>query len=594
MKLVVPCINDLLETDAHLMQLAQFLGISCETLFLDRGTQCHAEYIEKAITKQAHCLVVNPQVIKEWTGGTVSADLITCLLSRFPYLLVHGFTGDPAEENLIRLLSAQRLLSAPCPADSGHHYEVASDSREICGAFAGLSFGPINALNDRVFSGEIDDFPGKTLIAIGGAPFMMVMKQQKTEIVFLGSTDTLDLNHEIGNAPLAEYFSRFVPHAMALRHMFGEYSWHPRENHASLIIDDPLLRPRHGFLQFEELLRLMDKYNFFTTIAFIPYNYRRNARRTVEMFKENRSRFGICFHGNDHSWAELASTDTAHLNDLLRTAEARMDIFRKDAGFSCNKVMVFPQGRFSREAMKVLKSRNFLAAANSTPHPSKLPVKLSVGELSQPAVLRWEGFPLFLRSAMRPTKQDMAFSVFFGKPVLIEEHHEIFRRPETVAEAATTVNSVVPQIHWSDLETAVCNSILQRRMSNGTYHVRAYSGTVRIVNDRATSQRFLIEWNHTGPCLSVGQVLQDGTPLPSYEIDESGIRISVSLAARSVSTFSVVYRNDNSGGARPGFSWNARVFIRRRIAEVNDNFISKNQYIGPLTKTLRHRVRKGK
>jgi hypothetical protein len=594
MKLVVPHTGELLASDARLIRLAQFLGISCEILFLDRETQHDAEFIEKALTNRDACLVVNPQIIKAWTGGVLSADLISCLVSRFPYLLVYGFTGDPSEENLIRGLSADRLHSSRRIADSDHHYEIAPDSREICGAFAGLSFGPVNPLNDRVFCGDVDDLPGRVLISIGGGAFMMVMKHDQAKILFLASADTVDVDHEIGDAPLGEYFSRFLPHAMALRYIFGEYCWHPREHHASLIIDDPLLRPRYGFLDFEELLHLMEKYNFFTTIAFIPHNYRRNSKRVMQLFNENRSRFGICFHGNDHTLAELASTDVSHLNTILRVAEVRMNDLHQAAGLHCSKVMVFPQGKFSAEAMKVLKSRNFLAAANSRPIPSKCSVKLSLAELSQPAVLRWGGFPLFLRKSVRFTKQDIAFNVFFGRPILVEEHHEVFRQPENVAQAAVTINSVVPEIHWSDLETVASSSILQRRMSDGTYHVRAYSGTVRIANDRECSQRFIIEWNHPRDSVAVERVLRDGVTSYPSEVRDSRIRLSVVLAPGNSCTFSVVYRNDDSRYVNLGFRWDAKVFVRRRVAEMMDNYVSKNQFVSTLTKTLRQRVRRGK
>lgn len=594
MKLVVPHAGELLAADTRLIRLAEFLGISCEVLFLDTGVQHHAEYLEKTLTNQSYCLVVNPQVIKSWTGGGLPADLISCLTARFPYLLVHGLTGDPSEENLIRGLSAGRLYSAGHTTDSGHRYEIASDSREICGAFGGLSFGPVKPLNDRVFCGDINNLPGRVLISIGGSPFMTVMKQDRAEIMFLASADIVDVNSEVGDAPLNEYFSRFVPHAMALRYIFGEHCWHPREHHASLIVDDPLLRARYGFLDFEELLQLMKKYNFFTTIAFIPHNYRRSSKQIVQLFNENRNRLGICFHGNDHTLAELASTDASHLNCILQIAEGRMNDFHRTAGLPCSKVMVFPQGKFSVEAMKVLKSRNFLAAANSRPSPSKSSVKLSLAEVCQPAVLRWEGFPLFLRSTVRLTKQEIAFNDFFGRPILVEEHHEVFRQPGNVAQAAIAINSVVPGIHWSDLETVVSNSILQRRMTDGTCHVQAYSGTVRIANDRECSQRFILEWNYPSDCVAVEKVLRDGATNHPYEVDDSRIRLSVALAPDTSCTFSVVYRNDDSGHVNPGFRWDAKVFVRRRVAEMMDNYVGKNQFISTLTKTLRQRVRRGK
>ena len=199
---------------------------------------------------------------------------------------------------------------------------------------------------------------------------MAAVKRDKTEILFLASEDTADVDAEIGYAPMSDYFSRLIPHAMALRQIFGEECWRPGEPHASIIIDDPLLQRDYGYLNFEFLLRLTQEYNFHTTIAFIPHNYRRNSARIIRMFRENSDRLSICFHGNDHTEAELASTDTALLNTMLGIAEERMNTHEQMTGLRCDKVMVFPQGRFSVEAMEVLKSRNFHAAVNTAHVPS--------------------------------------------------------------------------------------------------------------------------------------------------------------------------------------------------------------------------------
>jgi hypothetical protein len=591
MKLILPHTGELQAADTRLARLAQFLGISWEPLLLDKQVQHHAEYIEKAVPNQACCFVVNPRVIRDWTGDVLSADLVSCLGSRFPYLLVHGLTTDSFVEGMIAALSGGRLQSAHPVPDRGQLYEIAANSREVCGAFSGLSFGPINSANDRILSVGAADPAIRTLISIGGRPFMALVKRDNTEILFLASEDTADVNAEVGYAPLSDYFSRLIPHAMALRLIFGEECWSPREHHASIIIDDPLLRRNYGFLNFESLLRLMEEYNFYTTIAFIPHNYRRNSQQVLQIFRKNRSRFGICFHGNDHTAAELASTDTSRLNTMIRIAEDRMNAHHRATGLHCDRVMVFPQGDFSVEAMKVLKSRNFSAAVNTVPYPKERPVALTLGELAQPAILRYGGFPLFLRRPIRQTKsQDVAFNLFFGRPVLIVEHHDVFRRPETLVEMALTINSIAPEIHWSNLERAVINSILGRRTPDGIFNIRAYSGVVRIANDRNSMERFSVEWGHSRQCPSVEQVLQDGTPSRSFEVDDCGIRLSVDLAPGSSQTLSVVYRNDYASTGNLGSQWKTKAFLRRRLSEVRDNYVSKNRYLMALAQTLQRRM----
>jgi hypothetical protein len=591
--LVVPYIGELQPVDIRLIRVAEFLGISCETLSLANVAE-HAEFLKTTVPDRRSCFVVNPQVMKEWVGpGGIPADLVAFLLSRFPHLLVHGLRMGGFDTEMVAALSRGRVHSVHAIDGVNSLYEVARNSPDICGAFSGLSFGPTNPANDQVFSCISGDPAIRTLISIGGDSFMVVLEQEGSEIFFLGSEDIADLDAEVGDSPVIEYFSRLVPHAMALRHMFGEECWRPCQSYASVIIDDPLLKRRYGYLNFESLQCLMRQHHFHTTVAFIPHNFRRSSAQVTRMFRENRACFALCFHGNDHTGAEFASTDKALLNTLLATAEDRMSAHHDTTGLACDKVMVFPQGNFSVEAMQVLRSRNFYAAVNTVPHPTGHPVRLTIRELAQPAVLRYGGFPLFLRKPSRQMENhDIAFDVFFGRPVLIVEHHEIFQSPGALAEAVSRINAVDPKVCWTNLENVVSNSILKRRGPDGTVHVRAYSGTVRISNESNCVERYSIEWNCVGLCPPVEQVLRDGTRVSCFENEDGTIRVSIELFPGDSHTFSVVYRNDHIEIKNLGLRWNAEAFLRRRLSEVRDNYLSKNPRVLAAAKTLQRGLRR--
>ena len=572
-----------------MVRLAEFFGIPCETIALARVAE-HAEFLAKAVPDQGSCFVVNPQVLKEWVGlDGIPTNLIECLLSRFTHLVVHGLRVNAFDTELVVALSQGRLKSVEAIDGECSAYAIARNSKDICEEFSGLSFGPVNPVNDHILSLGSSDPAVRQLISIGDRPFMAAVKTEGAEILFVASEDVADLNTEVGRAPLAEYFSRFVPHSMALRYVAGDECWRPSKAHASIIIDDPILRKSYGFLNFGALLRLADQHNFHTTIAFIPHNFRRNSPRLTRIFQENSARLSICFHGNDHTQGEFASTDEVLLNSLLFVAEKRMTLFRQMTGLHCDRVMAFPQGRFSREAMKVLKAHNFCAAVNSIPYPAQEMVRLTIGELAQPAVLRYEGFPLFLRECIGGTKdQDIAFDLFFGRPVLIVEHHDLFEHPEPLIEIAARINSMAPEIHWSNLATVVSNSILTRRTPDGTHHVRAYSGTVRIVNDSESIRRYAIEWGDCCYGASIEDVLMDGTHCP-FEIDDAGLRISVELTPDNSRLFSLVYRNDQATARSLGLRWKVRALLRRRLSEFRDNYLSKNQRILAAAKVFQRR-----
>jgi hypothetical protein len=576
-----------------MLRLAEFLGIPCEALALAKVSE-QTEFLEKTVPDECSCFVVNPQVMEEWVGVSgIPADMVSFLLSRFPHLLVHGLRVGAFDTEMVAALSRGRLQSVDAIDGERPVYAIAKASKQICEAFSGLSFGPVNPVNDHVFSTSGSDPAVQELILIGGRPFMAAVKLEGAEILFVASEDVADLSADVGAAPLAEYFSRLVPHAMALRYTAGDECWRPCMAHASIIIDDPLLRKTYGFLNFESLLGLADQYNFHTTVAFIPHNFQRSSSRITRMFQKNAARLSICFHGNDHTEGEFASTDLALLNTLLQIAEDRMNLHHQTTGVPCDRVMVFPQGSFSIEAMRALRFHNFYAAVNTVPHPAEQPVRLTIAELAQPAVLRYGGFPLFIRKPIRQTERhDIAFNLFFGRPVLIVEHHEIFQRPQSLVEIAARINAVSPEIHWSNLATAVANSILTRRAPDGTHQVRAFSSTVRIANDSNSIKRYSIKWGGASDRASIEQVLMDGKPCVDFDIDDTGLRLAVELTPGSSRTFSLVHQNVQAMAKNLGLPWNARAFLRRRLSEVRDNHLSKNRYVLAAAKTLQQRFLK--
>jgi hypothetical protein len=591
-KLIVPFIDKMRGVDARLIRLAEFLGVTWEPLPLAKSVKQYGKYLETAIRDSQSCCVVNPSVMKEWVDAdSLPDELVSFLTQHFPYLLVHAVRPESFDTQVAVALSGGRLQAVREVEQAARSYQISGECKDVCESFAGLSFGPVNSANDRVFVTDSVLPAVRRLISIGGDAFMAAVRQEKADILFVGSEDVADLDAEIGDTSPTKDFSRLLPHAMALRRIFGEECWRPCEQHASVIVDDPLLRPTYGFLNFDHLLELMTRHKFQTTVAFIPHNFRRNSARITRMFRENAAYFSLCFHGNDHTGAEFASTDPVLLNTMLQIAEQRMDQHSKQTGLECDRVMVFPQGNFSAEAMAVLRSRNFDCAVNTVSHPTHQLVRLTLGEIAQPAVLRYEGFPLFLRKSSADTQSpDIAFNLFFGRPTFIVEHHDVFRHPECLVDAVSRINAVSPEIRWSSLSSAASGATLRRRSADSTFQVRAYSRNVRVSNISDSAEHFAIEWREFGPESSVEQVLMDGKPCEFFVSDKTGVRLSVELGPYTAATFSMVYSNALTTLEGLGFQRNVWAILRRRLSETRDNYISKNAPMTAAAKMLRRRL----
>ena len=244
------------------------------------------------------------------------------------------------------------------------------------------------------------------------------------------------------------------------------------------------------------------------------------------------------------------------------------------------------------EAMDALNSHNFDAAVNTVPHPRQQEVRLTLREVAQPAVLRYSGFPLFLRkNSLRTQATEIAFKLFFGIPILIVEHHDIFKEPQSLIDAVSRINAAAPGIRWSSAGKAVRGSVLGRRVSGEKLQLRAYARTVRIENSFVSPEQIVIEWNYPGVPLSFEGVLRNGVPCTDFELSNSQVRVSAELQPGTSEVFSIRHRQPNATLVRMSFSYSTRAFVRRRLSEIRDNYISKSPSLLAAAKTLRRASR---
>jgi hypothetical protein len=209
-------------------------------------------------------------------------------------------------------------------------------------------------------------------------------------------------------------------------------------NYAAIIIDDPLLQENYGFLNYCKLLSLMDKHNFHTTIAFIPWNYNRTDKNIATLFRERPDRFSMCVHGCDHTRGEFGSKDVNHLNQIVKLATSRMIEHEKRTGVHFDRVMVFPQGIFSNESLDVLKNNDYLAAVNT----EALPIN---GNITS-------NFPFFLRY----TPENAATHVL--NPMFIVLHHDYFKDGyANLVKFVDELNIRMKNIRWDSVGNIIRN-----------------------------------------------------------------------------------------------------------------------------------------
>ena len=582
MKLWVPIVGKPDPVDERLVRLANFIGIETEWLRLQQDT------LPLALPIAGASIAVNPAVWSRIAGPSAVADWLRASGAQ---LLVYALRPEPYAGALIASLSSGHISGVAVLSDPSLGYAVASESREVCGPYAGVAFAPANSASDCVLTLS-DRSAARPLISTGGRPLFAELAVDNSRMFFIASADVTDLDAPAGDRWATEFFSGLIPHVMALRAIFRDSCLRPFAQHAAIVIDDPLLRPRYGFLDFKQLLTMVLEHNFHAVLAFIPYNFSRFTDSTVQIFREHRDRLSLCFHGNDHTAAEFASPAKSLLHTILQTAESRIQKLTASTGLVCDRVMVFPQGRFSVEAMSALRAANFDAAVNTVTRPSGTAVALSIGELALPAILRYGGFPLFLRrSSLNTQTPEIAFCLFFGRPVFIVEHHDRFERPQPLLDAVHRINALAPGIRWSTLSTAIAETQLRRITPDGSLEIRAWARTAHVTHSAPGIQHCIVEWPLPDADSTVMQVVRNGSGPVAFTADGTAVRVSLDLAPGETARLSVVHRNAALPHVARGLRYSARVFIRRRMSETRDNLLSRNPTILSAAKSVQRRLR---
>jgi hypothetical protein len=499
--------------------------------------------------------------------------------------LFHSFDQSPAS-----LLALESFLSGARIARSRHssghlRYRISDKHPEICRALSGLSFASTESVEDCGIQFELLGGAAETIINIDEASLLIHVSEESREVFVASSPEILDL-HELTskNVDFRACFSRIVPILLALRHLFRGSCWAPEAHYANIIIDDPPLWPSYGHLNLRELAALVDRTGCACTIAMIPWNYRRSDRRAVSLVAARPSRLGLCVHGCNHTGAEFGCQDRDKLRGMLLSARRRMDAHQKFTGLPYQPVMVFPQGVFSVEAMRCLSTGGYLAAVNTEVADCHRQARLTLQDLLDPAVLCYDGSPLFSRRRPGDGPVNFAVDSFLGKPCLVVLHHDFFKGGiQNLEELVRTFAHFHPELSWDGLENIVKECAVSKREADGRR-------TVRIFADRAVIRV------GQGEKLTIVKREVDNDKICRVELDNRVVDFSFengflklaleSAAARTISVSIVTADSPAVRATEDSVGEKARVAMRRYLCEFRDNYSAKSAMLSRCVRSL--------
>jgi hypothetical protein len=398
--------------------------------------------------------------------------------------------------------------------------------------------------------------------------------------VFISSERLIDIDSELTtfNFDIRDHFFSAVPLVSYIRWAFPQSSWHAPEASACLIIDDPLLKRRHGFVDFQELLSLMKQHNFSTNIAFIPWNWKRSVPEVVRLFRENPEHFSLSVHGCDHTRAEFGSPGEQRLYWKARQALERMNRHQASSGISHDPVMVFPQGIFSEAAMSALKRTNLIASVNNDifsadPHPRAITVADAWGV----AVMRY-AFPLFTRRYPGEGIENFAFDALLGKPAIAVIHHDYCSdHYACLVNFVQQVNALKCMPTWRSLGDLVRHSCRQREVSSGSVEVEMFGRELRIENRSGQAKRFLISRRECEPA-AIERICTDSQDV-GWQTADGHINFEIELSPGQSKMVDIRFHKLAADGYRgDNLPYRLKAMLRRYLCEVRDNYITPARF----------------
>jgi hypothetical protein len=555
--------------ERHITKLLDFFGVGCAvqspTEFLVRdsasGDKVRLFCSSRAFLELIVDLKKWPEMTKRWSESVHSAFIYS----------------DPDHTALAKLASVLGGNGARIEHhhDTGARHLLIADDPELCGVMSGLKVeaaAPAKALLVHAPEDQL-----KNIISVDEYAACIFGRYEGVAL-FISTTDqvvNLDEEPLRGIFDIREYVLSALPITLYVKWAFKHCCWRPGETSACLIIDDPLLKRSHGFIDFKELMSLMNRHNFSTNIAFIPWNWRRSDHEIASVFRDNSRCYSISVHGCDHTRAEYGSQDAKGLATKTRKALTRMTAHEKLTGIRYDPVMVFPQGIFSTAAMEALKHSGLIAAVNNDTISSDTPaLRITIADVWDVALMKYCNFPLFTRRYPWEGIENFAFDALLGKPALAIIHHDYCS--DHCARLITFIermNAVKFAPTWRSLAEAVSRSWRERELSSGLVEIEMYAAVLRLKNRSEQPRRFLIKKRECEPS-AIREICDESGPI-AWNCVNGHIEFSIELEPGRTRALSVKFHElPLSGSERESLPYRVKAMSRRYLCEIRDNYIT--------------------
>jgi len=481
-------------------------------------------------------------------------------------------------------IECNSLLSSIFPESSieiKHSKSMSWDSSVFCKSLSGLS-APYSS-EVFVFSLKPGEVEYSTPIVIDNSPSLIVMNKNNVNTFFMAGCFLDNLSATVSSDEEADfYLMTITPILLFLQNYLHEFTWHSFLSMGCFIIDDALLKPNYGFLNYKELAESISSLGS-VSISFIPWNYNRTDHNCAKIFRSNFPSLSINIHGCDHTWGEFDCLDLESAHNLVKEVEKRMTMHNRNYNIPCDNVIVFPQNMFSLPAIKALSESSIIAAISTTHFPANNKTMIKATDLTMPVFII-NGFPLFKRR-LPDQSIGIALDRLLDRPAFYEEHHAYFMNGynkiiELFKEKSNTL--------WTNPESIITKYFQTKTNNEGIVSVRFFSSNFTYNHKKQSGTVFF-------------ETKAVGTFPKSVHLNGKEIVFKYSDKTVSFSSFVMqdceilisITKQTNLITGKYSKNFKQRLYIRQRryFSEFRDNYISKYKPISNLYEFIRNLAR---
>jgi hypothetical protein len=567
-------------SERNLTTLLEFFGIPWNTVSLEEVARECTDLAGRSAGK--FCILGSAPGMAAALQGTMGPNaVLPAWMLNASSVYIYGFQQTPACRGLLRFLVNAVESEIRKPAAPAAHIFVSDDFPKLCGPLSGLQVPVKLTEKDQCFGFQPQSGEWQSIISADCGELFISVIRSGVQFFLNASAGIIDLNSPATTYfDVKEHFCDSVPVAMYLRWAFAGDCWNAAEIRGCLIVDDPTLTPRYGFLRFRDTLQLMQTHEFTTSIAFIPWNWRRTNRETVSQFQQHTDRLSLCVHGCDHSAGEFAARSTAVLNRRIKTAKQRMEWLSKKTSLHHDNIMVFPQGAFSPEAGRALKLNGFVAAANTEVAPSGgAQNDTKITDLWNTAIMKYGSFPIFTRRYLTHGIENFAFDALLGKPCLMVAHHEVFKDGgQELMEFIGKLNSLKWNLRWCSLGDTITHSFRIRNGAAGMLAIQMFAEQLVIENPSPEAREAVVLKAESDPeCVKAVTANQKTI---DHAFDGHHLRFKVAILAGGRNEIRIIYEdNQELAPESDALTHRIKIGLRRHLSEFRDNYLTQNDLL---------------